>query len=84
MVKLEISNENLEAIIGHREVFDRLGILDVMLTSSIRHHYVIIKVVITMKYIVLTVEALTELEIKNAKIKAKNFIYKINRYQKKR
>ena len=84
MVKLEISNENLEAIIGHREVFDRLGILDVMLTSSIRHHYVIITVVITMKYIVLTVEALTELEIKNAKIKAKNFIYKINRYQKKR
>ena len=84
MVKLEISNENLEAIIGHREVFDRLGILDVMLTSSIRHHYVIITVFITMKYIVLTVEALTELEIKNAKIKAKNFIYKINRYQKKR
>ena len=42
MVKLEISNENLEAIIGHREVFDRLGILDVMLTSSIRHHYDII------------------------------------------
>ena len=84
MVKPEISNENLEAIIGHREVFDRLGILDVMLTSSIRHHYVIITVFITMKYIVLTVEALTELEIKNAKIKAKNFIYKINRYQKKR
>ena len=54
------------------------------MTSSIRHHYVIITVFITMKYIVLTVEALTELEIKNAKIKAKNFIYKINRYQKKR
>ena len=80
MVKLEISNENLEAIIGHRKVFDRLGILDVMLTSPICHNYG----VITIKYMVLTVEALTELEIKNAKIKAKNFIYKINRYQKKR
>ena len=49
MVKLEISNENLEAIIGHREVFDRLGILDVMLTSSIRHHYFIITVIIMIK-----------------------------------